>query len=272
MDRAVDRVASWGWEPVLGQYARARYTFLAGTDEQRLADLSWALCADDLDAVWLLRGGYGAMRILDAIPWDQVRARPVIGFSDNTALHLALQRCELVSFHGPHPGVLEMPLFSEAALLRVLSPEPAGVLPFPPEGPGRAKTLVSGRAEGPLTGGNLSLITATLGTPYAIRSEGAVLFLEEVGEVPYRVDRALTQLRLAGVFRDVVGVALGDFDEAAHPGVSEVLHDRLGDLGVPVACGFPFGHIDNNWTLPLGIRARLDADAGILELLEPAAQ
>ena len=270
VDRAVDRVLAWGWEPVLGPHARERFGFLAGTDEQRHSDLARALLDDGVDAVWCLRGGYGTMRILEALPWSQVAPRPVIGFSDNTALHLALQRQGIVSIHGPHPGGLDFPDFTRRELLRVLSPEAAGLLPFPEGGPARAATLVGGVAEGRLVGGNLSMIVSTLGTPFAIQPEGKLLFLEEVGEVAYRVDRMLTHLRLAGVFRGVAGVIVGDFDADANPGVEDVLRDRLGDLGVPVASGFPFGHVETTWTLPLGVQARLDADGGTLELLEPA--
>jgi muramoyltetrapeptide carboxypeptidase len=149
------------------------------------------------------------------------------------------------------------------------------VLPFPEVSEGRAETVRGGVAEGPLVGGNLSLVAATLGTPYAIQPEGALLFLEEVGEPAYRVDRLLTQLRLAGVLRSVAGVVVGAFsdppDDVEDPeAVLEVLRDRLGDLGVPVAMGFPFGHVDDNWTLPVGVPARLDADAGTLALLEAA--
>jgi muramoyltetrapeptide carboxypeptidase len=125
-------------------------------------------------------------------------------------------------------------------------------------------------------GGNLSLVAATLGTPYAIDARGAILFLEEVGEAPYRVDRLISQLRLAGVLDEVAGIALGGFTEAddasASPNTADVLHDLLGGLGVPVAHGFPFGHVDDNWTLPVGVRARLDADAGTLEVLEAAVE
>lgn len=270
VDRAVDRVRSLGWEPVLGTHARQRTGFLAGTDAQRHSDLALALLSPDVDAVWCLRGGYGTMRILEALPWAEVPPRPVIGYSDNTALHLALHRQGIVSFHGPHPGVADFPRFTERALLRVLAPEPAGLLPFPEAGPARATRIAGGVAEGPLVGGNLSLVASTLGTPFGIRSEGALLFLEEIGEVAYRVDRMLTHLRLAGVFRDIAGVVLGDFDSAANPEVDAVIRDRLGDLGVPVAAGFPFGHVSATWTLPLGVRARLDADQGSLELLEAA--
>jgi muramoyltetrapeptide carboxypeptidase len=278
VDRAVQRVRDWGFEPVEGEHVRKRHGYLSAPDAERAADFNAALRDASIDAVWCLRGGYGVMRILDDVDWDALarRPRPVIGYSDNTALHLAIQRLGIVSFHGPHPATVELNDFSADALRRLLtSGAPAGRLPFP-AADGRAETMAGGVAEGPLVGGNLSLIAATLGTPYAIRAEGAILFLEEVGEAAYRVDRLLSQLRLAGVLRSVAGIALGGFTEA--PGedeegatrVAEVLADRLGDLGVPVATGFPFGHVDDNWTLPVGARARLDADAGTLELLEGA--
>lgn len=275
VDRAVERVIAWGFEPVVGEHARKRHGYLAGVDAERAADFNAALRDDSIDAVWCLRGGYGVMRILDDIDWPALAARPraVIGFSDNTALHLAIRRHGLVSFHGPHPATEELTSFSADALLRALtSPEPAGRLAFPVDG-GRAEPIAGGVAEGPLVGGNLSLVAATLGTAYAIQAEGAILFLEEVGEAPYRIDRLMSQLRLAGVLGSVAGVALGAFNglpdgEDQVPSVADVLRDRLGDLGVPVAYGFPFGHVADNWTLPVGARARLDADAGALELLE----
>ena len=281
VDRAIDRVRAWGWEPVVGEFCRGRHGYLSAPDDCRATDLNTALRDPSVDAVWCLRGGYGVMRILDDVDWDALaaRPRPVIGYSDNTALHLGIQRLGIVSFHGPHPATHELNDFSRDGLLRVLtSAGPAGVLPFPADGPERAETVAGGVAEGPLVGGNLSLVAATLGTPYAIRAEGAILFLEEVGEPAYRVDRLLSQLRLAGVLRSVAGVALGGFTETPDedrddlPPVAEVLRDRLDDLGVPVAAGFPFGHVDDNWTLPVGARARLDADAGTLEIVEGAVE
>lgn len=276
VDRAVDRVRAWGWEPRLGRHARGRHGYLSGTDAQRLEDLNDAL-RSDTDAVWSLRGGYGTMRILEEIDWQALaaRPRPVIGFSDNTALHLAIQRLGVVSLHGPHPAAADLTRFSEDGLLRALTvPEPAGRLPFPVGSPGRAETLRGGVAEGRLVGGNLSLLAATAGTPYAVRAEGAILFLEEVGETSYRVDRLLSQLRLARLLDGIAGVAVGTFSGCTvqstpdNPSATDVLRDRLCDLGVPVAVGFPFGHVPDNWTLPLGARARLDADAGTLELLD----
>ena len=279
VERAAERVRSWGWEPLVGEHAHGRTGFLAGHDEARAADFNAALRDPSNDAIWCLRGGYGTMRILDALDWGALaaRPRPVIGFSDNTAIHLAIQRLGAVSFHGPHPATVEFNDFSRDTLLRVVSDDaPVGILPFPAGSDGRAQTLTPGIAEGPLLGGNLSLVAATLGTPYAIRAEGALLFLEEVGESSYRLDRLFTQLRLAGVLDRVAGIVIGAFTEAPDadnphmPSPADVLRERLGDLGVPMAMGFPFGHVDDNWTLPMGVRARLNAGEGTLELLQAA--
>lgn len=279
VDRAVARVEALGWQAVPGHACRSRDGYLAGSDAERAADLNAALRDPSIDAIWFLRGGYGTMRILDDIDWEALAARPraLIGFSDNTAVHLAAQRAGVVSFHGPHPHSVDFPDFARDGLLRVVADSaPAGVLPFPPDGGNRADTLVEGVAEGLLAGGNLSLLAATLGTPYAVQPAGAILFFEEIGEHAYRLDRLLTQLRLAGVLHAVAGIAIGaitdvpDSGREGVPRVEGVLRDRLGDLGIPVAVGFPFGHVDDNWTLPLGVRARLDATAGTLALLEPA--
>jgi muramoyltetrapeptide carboxypeptidase len=308
VDRAIERVESLGWEPVAGEFCRGRRGYLSGSDQERAADLNRALRDPSIGAVWFLRGGYGTMRILDDVDWDALARHPkaLIGFSDNTAVHLAAQRAGVVSFHGPHPHAQAFPDFARDEMLRVLTvAEPAGVLPFPPDGSvesekappktrkrpssagrgkgtrsresaGRTATpLTGGAAEGPLLGGNLSLLSSTLGTPYAVRPEGAILFIEEVGEHTYRLDRLLSHLKLAGVLSAVAGIAIGGItdtpeEENGGPDAMEVIHDRLGGLGIPVATGFPFGHIDDNWTLPLGVHARLDADAGTLALLEPA--
>jgi muramoyltetrapeptide carboxypeptidase len=278
--RAEARVRALGWEPVCGRHSRGRRGFLAAPDEARAGDLNDALRDPSIDAVWLLRGGYGTMRILDAVDWSAIAARPVplVGFSDNTALHLAAMRAGVVAFHGPHPAAEDVTAFSLDALSRAVTvAAPAGELPFPALGT-RAETWTGGVAEGPLVGGNLSVLAATLGTPYAVRAQSAILFLEEVGEHAYRVDRLLTQLRLAGVLEGCAGIALGAFSEcpdegrAGVPMLAEVVRERTTDLGIPVAWGFPFGHVDDNWTLPLGVRALLDPGAGTLALLEPAVR
>lgn len=277
VDRAIERVQTLGWEPVPGRHARSRRGFLAGSDAERLEDFNAALASDHVDAIWCLRGGYGTMRILDRIEWGALvrRPRPLIGFSDNTALHSAARRAGVISFHGPHPAADDFTPFSIDLLARMVSDsEPAGVLPFP--GEARPRTVVPGVAEGPLVGGNLSVLAALCGTPYSANAHGAIVFLEEIGEPAYRVDRLLSQLRMAGSLTGLAGVVLGAFSEGPDEGrddlptTVEILLDRLDGLGVPIAAGFPFGHIADNWTLPVGARARLDATAGTLEILEPA--
>jgi muramoyltetrapeptide carboxypeptidase len=278
IDRSLQRVRELGWEPLLGEHAAGRYGYLSGTDEQRLADLNTALRSSDNDAIWCLRGGYGIMRIVEGVDWTALlrRPRPLIGFSDNTVLHLVAARLGIVTFHGPHPAAGTLSDFSMRMLRSVLVegrtdealPLPAGAPPL--------ERLHGGIAEGPLVGGNLSLLAASLGTAHAVQSEGAILFIEEVGEPAYRIDRLLSQLRLASVFEGVSAIALGAFSECPDegkpdlPAPLDVVRDRLEGLSVPVLAGLPFGHIADCWTLPIGVRARLDADAGEIRLLEAA--
>ena len=274
IERALASCARLELQAVLAASARSRVDYLAGDDAARAADLAWALTDASVDAVWALRGGYGAMRTLAALGGLPPHSpRPYIGFSDNTAVHLALLRGGRVSFHGPHAGG-ELPHFAEAVFRRVLfEPEPAGVLPLPAGAPA-PMALVGGRADGELVGGNLSLLSSLIGTPWQLDARGRILFIEEVGESFYRLDRMLTHLRLAGALDGVAAVVLGQFTECAgddcERSLDALLLELLAPLGVPVGYGYPFGHVGENWTLPLGVRARFDADAGVLELLEPA--
>ncbi len=272
---ALERCARLQLEPVLGAAARERAAYFAGPDALRAADLQWAIDADDIDAIWALRGGYGAMRLLPIVDFTPLLARPkaLVGFSDITALHLVLLRAGLVSFHGPHPEADVAPTTDECFRRVLFEAEPAGVLPLP-VGAERPATLLSGVAEGPLVGGNLSMLSATCGTPGAMTAEGKIVFIEEVGEAGYRVDRMLTQLRLAGALDGAVGLAFGQFSEvppyAYDRPMDQVLREAAEMLGIPAVLGLPIGHVRDNWTLPLGIRARLDAGAGALALLEGA--
>jgi muramoyltetrapeptide carboxypeptidase len=282
IDAAIARCLAFGLEPVVAPHARARRGFLAGTDSERLADLNSALRDPQVAAVWAVRGGYGTMRLLERIdPAPLLTApRAIIGFSDNTAVHLLLARHRLVSFHGPHAGGA-FPDFTVDAFRRVLcTTEPAGVLPFDPTADGPS-TLRGGVAEGRLVGGNLALLAATCGMPVQLNGRGAIVVIEDVNEPAYRIDRALTQLRLAGCLEGAAGIAFGRFssspDEIGSSPVQDgdvpvidVLSDRVRDLDIPVVVGLPFGHVDRQWTVPLGVRARLDADRCTIEILEPA--
>ena len=286
LTRAQELCRALGYEPVLGTNAYSRHGYLAGTDDQRLSDLNGVLQDQRLDAIWCIRGGYGALRLLDRVDYEAMARWPkvLVGFSDITALLNAITRITgVVTYHGPVARA-PMPPFSRRHFERVLvSSEvpgrldllapPADVL-VPQEH--RIVTLVGGTAEGPLAGGNLSLLHCLIGTPYFPDLSRAILFLEDVDEDLYKVDRMLAHLRLVGALEKLAGVAVGRFtelDRASRDGAlgfDEVLATYLQPLGIPVAYGFPIGHIDSQWTLPLGIRARLNADAGELELLESA--
>ncbi len=284
--RAVELCRALDYEPVVASHAADRYGYLAGTDTDRLADLNGALRDPSIDAVWCLRGGYGITRIIDRVDFDAVARKPkaVIGFSDITALLAGItRRAGVVAFHAP-VARSPMPAFSRRHFDRVLTRaeaagalepavQPLGVLVPTAE---RVITLREGVAEGTLAGGNLSLLQCLIGTPWFPDLDGAILMLEDVSEDLYRVDRMLAHLRGIGALDRLAGVAIGRFTELTRHtgdgafGFDELLGQYLIPLGIPVVLGLPFGHIEAQWTLPVGVRARLDAGAGGMELLEPA--
>jgi len=265
LDRAVANVQTLGWEPWIGTYAEAQEDYFAGPDELRMADFNNALHEDDIDAVWCLRGGYGAMRLIDQIDYDALQRRPkaIIGFSDITALHCAIGlRADLCTIHGPTARGKLTP-FSEKSLRAAAcrDAQPAGDAP-------NARTLVAGRARGRLTGGNLSLLSALHGTPFQPNYNGAILVLEDVNEAPYRIERMLLQLRLSGDLQKCAGIAFGQFtnpvEDASLGGnrsIEAVLAEAARWAGVPAIAGIPMGHLDEQWSLPMGADAELDADA-----------
>jgi muramoyltetrapeptide carboxypeptidase len=248
-----------------------RHRYLAGDDARRLSELDSALADPDIRAVFCARGGYGATRLLARLAAIGPPGPPklLVGFSDITSLHLWLQSHGRISVHGPVltqlgrlPPATRERLFS---LLESTSPAPAlsGTL-----------TYVGGVAEGPLLGGNLSVVTRLLGTPFMPALDGAILLLEDQGERPYRLDRMWTHLQLAGVFDRVRGIVLGSFtgceERDASYGSAEVLRELALATGLPCAAGFPIGHGEVNEPVPLGVRVRLDADAHSLSFLEAA--
>jgi len=266
----------------IGGSAVRRRGYLAGTDAERAEDLRAAFEAPAIKAVFATRGGYGAARMLELFDPRLAVAHPkiVVGFSDLTTLHLALQTAGLVSFWGPMPCAFSgFSAFSARWLRQALMvPNPLGLLPS--GGPARSVTLRPGRVEGPLTGGTLTLLSTSLGTPYEVQTAGRIVFLEEVGEEPYKIDRLLTHLLAAGKLADAAGIVLGVFTDSAprvyssrHSlNLKEVLADRLTPLKIPVYSGLAVGHIRHQATLPYGVRARLDAHARTLEVLDPAVK
>lgn len=276
-----------GFKVKLGQAIYRRHGYLAGTDAERVEDLESMFADEQVAGIICLRGGYGATRLLDKINFNIVKENPkvFIGFSDITALHLAIyQLTGLVTFHGPVLSSMVKGLkdYTHQNLLKAISsPNPVGILVNPEQGP-RLYAICGGKGSGELTGGNLSLVCATLGTPFEIDTKGKILFLEEVGEEPYRIDRMLTQLDLAGKFDDVKGIVFGESVECVpkkyQPSFSctfsleEVLIQKFKDLKVPVLYNLACGHGREKLTLPLGIAATLDADAGHLYLREGAVK
>lgn len=238
----------------------ARHGFLAGEDADRLAELARALADPSLAAIFFARGGYGIMRILDRLDGEAfARApKPLIGFSDVTALHAFAARAGVVSIHGPLATTLgKGPADQAEALFTLLeSPEPP---PFAHP----MHTVHPGVVEGPLLGGNLEMIARLVGTPWAFDFRDAILLIEDVGERPYRIDRALTQLILSGAFVKLRGAVVGDFvncgDRDSVPGAMDVILERLSTLCIPVVRGAPVGHGEANWPVPIGARVRLRA-------------
>jgi muramoyltetrapeptide carboxypeptidase len=239
--------------------------YLAGSDEVRLNDLHGAFADPEVDAIICLRGGYGTPRLLDRLDFDLLRAnaKPFIGYSDITALHLAISRhAGFVTFHGP---LLNADLLgdkqkpTEASFFNMLRGQlkAGSVLTHPVAYP--LSTIEPGIAHGRLLGGNLSMIAATMGTPYEIEAEGAILFIEDINEPLYRIDRLLTHLRLAGVLSKLRGVLVGDVAGVDSDALARLLKQTFEPLRIPVLAGWRSGHCDPNLTLPMGALVRLDA-------------
>lgn len=270
---------AWGLDPVVSRRVHEATGHLAGTDAARIADLDAAFGDRSIRGVFAARGGYGSSRIVDAVDWGLLRRDPkvVLGFSDVTALLVAAwQRVRVVTVHGPSvAGLHGLAPAARTHLRRLLTrPGPLGALEPPPGAP-PVRTVTAGVAEGPLVGGNLSLLSALAGTPDALDGRGAVVLLEDVNEAPYRVDRMLVQLARSGGLADASGVVVGQLRGCDPPSdrpsatVDEVVDDVLGRLGIPVVQGVPAGHVDHQLAMPMGPRVRLDADAGTLTFLEP---
>ena len=272
LDASIANARSLGWDPIPAPNVLAQNGYLGGTDAERLQDLNAALGDDRIDAIWCVRGGYGAMRILPHVDWDALARRPraLLGFSDVTALHAAAgTRCGLVTYHAPTArGTLTE--FSRTSLVRAVveGRDSCGRAPD-------ARTVRGGRASGRLVGGNLALLAALAGTPFAPDYRGALLVLEDVGEPAYRIDRMLTQLRLSGALAQIVGLVVGHFTDAA-PGhelslrsLDQLVAEAADVAGVPAIVGAPMGHIVDQWTIPLGATAQLDADAVTLSVQLP---
>lgn len=259
LERACENTRSLGWEPVVGKHAARKHGYLAGEDALRIEDLNDAIRNPDIDGIWCVRGGYGAMRLLDEIDYDAIKKnpKPIIGYSDITAIHSAIyNKTSLVTYHGPTARE-KLTDFSRASLVKAVveQTDSCGVA-------ANTREITAGRAEGRLAGGNLSLIASLVGTPYAVNLPGAILVVEDVGEALYRLDRMLQQLLLSGALDGCKGIVFGDFSGAESDadigGVDDLFGALASELDVPCLGGIPVGHIAEQWTIPLGAMATLD--------------
>jgi muramoyltetrapeptide carboxypeptidase len=281
---ALELVESFGFKAKPGKHLFERTQYLAGSDAARAEDLNAMFADPSVDAIMAMAGGYGAMRILPLLDYDVIRANPkaLIGYSDITALHCALHRkCGLITYHG-QTALSRFSDYSIAEFQRVLMrPEANLTIGAPPRfepGPGRVErenritTIRTGTARGRLTGGNLTLISCLMGTPYEPDFAGRLVFLEDVHEKPYRVDRMLTQLVISGKLANAAGVIFGKFTDADDTSntfsLEHVLTDSARTLGIPCARGLMIGHVADQTVVPVGVEAEFDASTGRLTLLE----
>ncbi len=275
IDTALATVRSFGWDAIVSENVLRRDSYFAATDAQRIADFNAALRDDSIDAIWCLRGGYGVMRILDCLDYDAMRRhpKPVMGYSDISALHAAVGRaCEIVTYHSPNARTPLTP-FARSSFERavIAGTDSCGNAP-------RARVVRAGIARGRLAGGNLSLISSLAGTSYVPDLEGAILVLEDTNEGLYRIDRMLTQLSLSGDLSGITGLVFGyctDCEADESPGdaredrtLDDVLREFADALKIPCIAGIPMGHVDDQWTIPLGAVALLDTSTSTLTVEE----
>lgn len=286
LDLVRETIVAMGLTPKAAPHLGSRHGYLAGTDADRAADVNAVYTDPDVRAVFAVRGGWGCARILPLLDFPAIRRNPklLVGFSDITALHLAFAaRAGFTTIHGPNAsaswGSYSWDAFRAVAFdggTPTLS-NPVGHEDRLVQRVGRIRTFGPGTARGRLLGGNLTVLAALVGTPYLPDFTGAILFVEDVSEQPYRIDRMLTQLKLAGILGRVRGVVFGQCTDCGPGGpsyggftLSEVLQQHLEPLNIPAFQGGQFGHVANQYSLPLGIEAEMDAGAGTIRLLEPA--
>lgn len=278
-------VRAMGLMPKVAPHLLSRHGYLAGTDQERAADLNSMFADREVRAIFCVRGGWGSARILPLLDWAAIHANPklLLGFSDVTALHLAIAaKAGFTTIHGPTAssawGALSWQSFHALAFegATPLYGIPATTEDRIAQRSG-LRIFRAGKASGPLLGGNLTILASLIGTPYVPDFAGAILFIEDTDEAEYRIDRMLTQLALAGVLGKVAGVVFGQCTDcrakdASYGGftLSEVLQQHLEPLGVPAFQGALFGHVANQYSLPVGVPAEIDAAAGTIRILAPA--
>ena len=278
-DKAINVLSNRGYSVLESEHARGKLGYFAGTDEQRSSDFNKAVKENDVSAIFASRGGYGCSRLLPLIDYEAISVNPkiILGGSDLTALLWAIhQKTRLITFFGPMALEIGSGLdrFSDDNLWRILTGSISGNVQFQKNI--ELQSLKPGIASGQLIGGCLSLVVSLLGTEYFGDVRGKILFLEEIGEKPFRIDRMLTHLRNAGVFEKISGILFGNFyncwDDVDTESFSlgEIVHQLMDDYDFPVLAGLPFGHSKIKMTLPLGVQIEVDADRKMITFLEEA--
>ena len=277
--KAYNKLIEMGFKVKMGKSPYERYGYLSGKDNVRAEDLNEMFRDKEVDGIICMRGGYGTPRILDLIDYEIIKSNPkvFVGYSDITALHIAFtQIANLVTFHGPMVSsdiIGNFSDFSKEGLYKaIMEKEVIGAISNPLGE--EILTINGGIAEGTIIGGNLSLIVDTIGTPYEIDVKDKILFIEEVGEEPYNIDRMLNQLRLSGKLEEVSGIILGDFNNCVSDKhdenltLEQVIDDYIKPIGKPTIYNLQAGHCEPMITLPFGVKASLDADKKELIILE----
>lgn len=281
---AREQLEAIGFKVLVGKHALDRHGYFAGRDQDRAADINMMFADDAVAGVVCYTGGWGSPRVLPYLDYELIAKKPkvIIGYSDITALINAIhQRSGIMTFHGPVAASNIEPYSLDNFKRVVMTAEPAGLLAPPPKKPSelvdrvnRIVQISPGKASGRLAGGNLTMISSLIGTPFEIDTKDVILFLEDTHEEPYRIDRMLTQLALAGKLKTIAGFVFGrctDCDMKG-PGFSlqEILQDRFATLGIPAMTGMSFGHIEQKLTMPIGAMATIDSTAGTLTIDEAA--
>ncbi|MDP3684852.1 MAG: LD-carboxypeptidase [Ignavibacteria bacterium] len=282
INKGVNYFERLGYQVEVGKNVGKYEGYLAGTDEERIEDLHDMFSNKNIRAIICVRGGYGSPRLLDKIDYQLIKKNPKIfvGYSDITALQLAFfTKANLVTFAGPMVAVdfhSEINRYTEEIFWRTITSTKKIEKVILPEGESLLP-MKKGRAEGEIIGGNLSLILSLLGSPYIPKLKDKILFLEDIDEAPYKVDRMLNQLTIAGILKKISGVLLGEFTDCVEKDaekktltLDEVFEKYLGELRIPVIKNFPHGHRKANHTIPFGIKTKVNADKGYVEFLESA--
>ena len=280
MEAARKSIQFLGLHPVPFPSSFMKNGYLSGTDEARAKDVNDAFLDSSIRGIFCLRGGYGATRILPLLDYENIKRHPklFVGYSDITALHTVFNKfCGLITYHGPMPsrGYHTMDYFSlESLSAAVFHGSPPGMVFNPPKE--EIEILCPGMARGQITGGNLSVMAAALGSQYEVDTKGKILFIEDVDELPYRIDRNLTALKLAGKLNDAAGIILGTFadipEETGDPdstlSLSQIFDQTICPLGIPTINNFRSGHIYPQVTIPMGMNAELNATDGTVAFID----